>query len=257
MDGKDMQRKRPELHDPHVPRFPVIYKEPTFEQVYENINQADVIQSVAVGLVSFPLGYIVAHQLNQRLARPGMWFTGIIGALGGAMLAYQNSSLRLQGFGRNDKETEKAYQKQQGVFLASKKFAGKKKGPRFYKEVGLGFKTPKSAIEGQYVDKKCPFTGNISIRGRILKGVVLSTKMKRTIIVRRDYLHFVKKYKRFEKRHKNVAAHLSPAFRVKEGDVVTIGQCRPLAKTVRFNVLEVEPASETKPINVRKQFRQF
>ncbi|KAG3213642.1 hypothetical protein PC129_g15421, partial [Phytophthora cactorum] len=31
--------------------------------------------------------------------------------------------------------------------------------------------------------------------------------------------------------------------------VVTIGQCRPLAKTVRFNVLEVEPASETKPIN--------
>uniref|UniRef100_H3GAD4 Small ribosomal subunit protein uS17 N-terminal domain-containing protein n=1 Tax=Phytophthora ramorum TaxID=164328 RepID=H3GAD4_PHYRM len=145
--------------------------------------------------------------------------------------------------------TEKAYQKQQGVFLASKKFAGKKKGPRFYKEVGLGFKTPKSAIEGQYVDKKCPFTGNISIRGRILKGVVLSTKMKRTIIVRRDYLHFVKKYKRFEKRHKNVAAHLSPAFRVKEGDVVTIGQCRPLAKTVRFNVLE--------PINVRKQFRQF
>lgn len=154
-------------------------------------------------------------------------------------------------------QTEKAYQKQQGVFLASKKFAGKKKGPRFYKEVGLGFKTPKSAIEGQYVDKKCPFTGNISIRGRILKGVVLSTKMKRTIIVRRDYLHFVKKYKRFEKRHKNVAAHLSPAFRVKEGDVVTIGQCRPLAKTVRFNVLEVEPASETKPINVRKQFRQF
>lgn len=154
-------------------------------------------------------------------------------------------------------QNEKSFQKQDGVFLASKKFAGKKTGPRFYKEVGLGFKTPKAAIEGQYVDKKCPFTGNISIRGRILKGVVLSTKMKRTIIVRRDYLHFVKKYKRFEKRHKNVAAHVSPAFRVKEGDVVTIGQCRPLAKTVRFNVLEVEAASETKPINVRKQFRQF
>ncbi|KAF0685772.1 Aste57867_22380 [Aphanomyces stellatus] len=156
-------------------------------------------------------------------------------------------------WGRN----EKAFQKQKGVFLASKKFAGKKNGPRKVLNVGLGFKTPKTAIQGAYIDKKCPFTSDVSIRGRILKGVVLSNKMKRTIIVRRDYLHYIKKYKRFEKRHKNVAAHVSPAFRVKEGDVVTIGQCRPLAKTVRFNVLEVEAASETKPINVRKQFRQF
>merc|ERR1719188_348723 len=127
-------------------------------------------------------------------------------------------------------QSEKAFQKQDGVFLASKKFAGKKNGPRWFKSVGLGFKTPKTAINAQYVDKKCPFTGDISIRGRILKGVVLSTKMKRTITVRRDYLHYVKKYKRFEKRHKNVSAHISPAFRVKEGDVVTIGECRALAK---------------------------
>ena len=114
---------------------------------------------------------------------------------------------------------------------------------RYYKNIGLGFKTPKEAIEGAYVDKKCPFTGNVSIRGRILKALVISTKMKRTIIVRRDYLQFVSKYKRFEKRHKNVAAHVSPAFiNVCEGDVVTIGQCRPLAKTVKFNVLEHQPS---------------
>lgn len=82
-------------------------------------------------------------------------------------------------------------------------------------------------------DKKCPFTGLVSIRGRILTGTVVSTKMHRTIIVRREYLHFIKKYSRYEKRHKNVAAHVSPAFRVEEGDQVTIGQCRPLSKTVR------------------------
>lgn len=33
----------------------------------------------------------------------------------------------------------------------------------------VGFKTPAEAIEGQYVDKKCPFTSDVSIRGRILK----------------------------------------------------------------------------------------
>ena len=45
-----------------------------------------------------------------------------------------------------------------------------------------------------HVDKKCPFTGNVSIRGRILTGRVVSTKMTRTIIIRRDYLHYIPKY---------------------------------------------------------------
>ena len=45
------------------------------------------------------------------------------------------------------------------------------------------------AITGTYIDKKCPFTGNVSIRGRILTGVVHSTKMTNTIIIRREYLH--------------------------------------------------------------------
>ena len=47
-------------------------------------------------------------------------------------------------------------------------------------DVGLGFRTPKTAIEGSYIDKKCPFTGLVSIRGRILTGrVVVSLAMQR------------------------------------------------------------------------------
>ena len=108
---------------------------------------------------------------------------------------------------------------------------------------------------GTYIDKKCPFTGNVSIRGRILAGTCHSAKMTRTIIVRRNYLHFIKKYQRYspsiplvssflcimrtnitnasllilfryEKRHSNIPSHISPCFRVKEGDHVIIGQCR-------------------------------
>ena len=62
--------------------------------------------------------------------------------------------------------------------------------------IGLGIKTPAAAINGKYVDKKCPFTSDVTIRGAILKGLVISTKMERTIIVRRDYLRYVKKYRR-------------------------------------------------------------
>ncbi|KAJ4847648.1 hypothetical protein Tsubulata_002761 [Turnera subulata] len=46
-------------------------------------------------------------------------------------------------------------------------------------------------------------------------------------------------------RHSNIPAHISPCFRVKEGDHVIIGQCRPLSKTVRFNVLKVIPAGSS------------
>merc|ERR1712135_249298 len=95
-----------------------------------------------------------------------------------------------------------------------------KKTLRYHRNVGLGFKTPREAIEGTYIDKKCPFTGDVSIRGRILTGVVQKMKMQRTIVIRRDYLHHVKKYNRFEKRHRNMSVHLSPCFRdVALGDV--------------------------------------
>ncbi|KAI9633516.1 putative ribosomal protein S11 [Dioszegia hungarica] len=138
-------------------------------------------------------------------------------------------------------QTQNSYQRQH-LFQNAKSKGGKKvttKTKRWYKDVGLGFRTPAEAINGTYIDKKCPFTGDVSIRGRILTGVVHSTKMTNTIIIRRDYLHFIPKYRRYEKRHKNLAAHCSPAFRVENGDQVTVGQCRPLSKTVRFNVLRV------------------
>ncbi|RFU76369.1 40s ribosomal s11 [Trichoderma arundinaceum] len=190
-------------------------------------------------------------------------------------------------------QSERAFQKQPHIFLNSKTKTKSarpgKGGRRWYKDVGLGFRTPKTAIEGSYIDmrrrnvratgqrgkeemgkhynismemglltldqtdKKCPFTGLVSIRGRILTGTVVSTKMHRTVIIRREYLHYIPKYSRYEKRHKNLAAHVSPAFRVEEGDQVTVGQCRPLSKTVRFNVLRVLPRTG----KAVKQFSKF
>merc|ERR1712064_78413 len=63
---------------------------------------------------------------------------------------------------------------------------------RWFTNPGLGFKIPVEAREGHYVDKKCPFTGKVSIRGRILTGVITKMKMNRTVVIRRDYLHYVK-----------------------------------------------------------------
>ncbi|OWK16190.1 hypothetical protein Celaphus_00004735, partial [Cervus elaphus hippelaphus] len=119
--------------------------------------------------------------------------------------------------------TERAYQKQPTIFQNKKRVllgeTGKEKLPRYYKNI----------------------------------GVVTKMKMQRTIVIRRDYLHYIRKYNRFEKRHKNMSVHLSPCFRdVQIGDIVTVGECRPLSKTVRFNVLKVTKAAGTK-----KQFQKF
>ncbi|KAK7805463.1 hypothetical protein U0070_017746, partial [Myodes glareolus] len=133
-----------------------------------------------------------------------------------------------------DIQTKHAYQKQPIIFH-NKKYVllgetGKEKLPQCYKNISLGFKTPKEAIEGPCIDKKCLFTGNTSIQGRILSGVVTNTKMQRTTFIHWDYLHYIRKYNRFEKCHKYMSVHLSPCFRdVQIGDIVTVGECRPLS----------------------------
>jgi small subunit ribosomal protein S17 len=96
------------------------------------------------------------------------------------------------------------------------------------------FKPPKKSCD----DKNCPFHGELPVRGRVLEGSVVSAKMEKTVVVRRDYLHYVPKYKRYERRHGHVPAHSPPCLEVKEGDRVRIAECRPLSKTVSFVVVE-------------------
>ncbi|MGQ9565706.1 MAG: 30S ribosomal protein S17 [Candidatus Bathyarchaeales archaeon] len=87
-------------------------------------------------------------------------------------------------------------------------------------------------------DKNCPFHGELSVRGRVLEGKVTSAKMERTVVVRRDYLYYVPKFKRYERRHGHIPAHNPPCLDVKEGDKVKIAECRPISKTVSFVVVE-------------------
>ncbi|NWY08148.1 RS11 protein, partial [Nothoprocta ornata] len=161
-------------------------------------------------------------------------------------------------------QTERAYQKQPTIFQNKKRVllgeGGKEKLPRYYKNIGLGFKTPKEAIEGTYIDKKCPFTGNVSIRGRILSDVTFQAEFHPgTLKIHKWSLPgpcpAAARCGVSGTRQGSAGALTFPwCLRrdVQIGDIVTVGECRPLSKTVRFNVLKVTKAAGTK-----KQFQKF
>ncbi len=100
--------------------------------------------------------------------------------------------------------------------------------------VAASLKRPRKSC----ADPNCPFHGKLSVRGRVLEGSVISAKMDKTAIVRRDYLHYIPKFKRYERRHSHVPAHNPPCLDAKAGDRVKIGECRALSKTVSFVIIE-------------------
>ena len=87
-------------------------------------------------------------------------------------------------------------------------------------------------------DPNCPFHGKIRLRGRILTGKVVSTKMNSTIVIQRDYNFYVKKYERYERRRSRLSAHSPDCIEVKVGDEVRVSECRRISKTVSFVVVE-------------------
>jgi len=98
----------------------------------------------------------------------------------------------------------------------------------------LALKKPKKSCD----DRNCPFHGTLSVRGRVLEGTVISAKMDKTAVIRRDYQFYMPKFKRYERRHSHINAHNPPCLNAEEGQKVRIAECRPLSKTVSFVVVE-------------------
>lgn len=86
-------------------------------------------------------------------------------------------------------------------------------------------------------DSKCPWHGQLSVRGRLREVEVVSTKMQNTAIVKWEFIRKLRKYERFMRRTSKIAAHVPPCMSIHEGDKVLIGECRKLSKTKTFVVL--------------------
>ncbi|KFO97813.1 40S ribosomal protein S11, partial [Calypte anna] len=157
-------------------------------------------------------------------------------------------------------QTERAYQKQPTIFQNKKRVllgeGGKEKLPRYYKNIGLGFKTPKEAEH--------PPLAQLSLSlflPQLWKGRWQGNDIVIKLLKIRDWT--TRKSRDFNEEYPKLRTPVQTPRRVPScplvsprdvqiGDIVTVGECRPLSKTVRFNVLKVTKAAGTK-----KQFQKF
>lgn len=71
---------------------------------------------------------------------------------------------------------------------------------------------------------------------RKLTGVVVSTKMQETAVVKVDRYEKHPKYQKFVKSSKRYSVH-NPENQAQEGDKVTIVEVKPISKTKRFSIV--------------------
>jgi small subunit ribosomal protein S17 len=111
---------------------------------------------------------------------------------------------------------------------------GEKMVKQKVRNIGIDAKPPERTCQ----DPRCPWHGTLSLRGKILDGIVVSAKAQKTAVVERTYYHYLPKYERYERRHSRISAYNPECIDAKEGDRVRIVETRPLSKTKHFVVIE-------------------
>lgn len=82
---------------------------------------------------------------------------------------------------------------------------------------------------------------------RTLKGIIVSDKMPKTVVVRIDSLKKHPKYQKYYRSSKKFKAHVDGAeYRI--GDTVMIQETRPISKEKRWKVLRRLSAEIAMPV---------
>ncbi len=103
----------------------------------------------------------------------------------------------------------------------------------YVKNIGIeGINPPEEICS----DKKCPWHGEIRIHGFIFEGRVRKRKHRIAVVEIVRYV-YVQKYERYEARISRIKAYVPRCLNINAGDIVVIGETRPLSKSIRFVVL--------------------
>jgi small subunit ribosomal protein S17 len=73
--------------------------------------------------------------------------------------------------------------------------------------------------------------------GKVLRGVVVSTKMKDTVVISIDSFKKHPKYGKYIKKQNKIMAH-DAGNTCKEGEIIEIIETKPISKNKRFKLLK-------------------
>ncbi len=106
------------------------------------------------------------------------------------------------------------------------------------RDIGLSISEPKKKPDEN--DKKNPFNGTLSIRGKLFEGTVVSASARNTVVIEKESPIYFTKFKRYARGKSRIHAHVPSNIEVREGDNVLAAECRPISKSVSFVVVEVK-----------------
>ncbi len=102
------------------------------------------------------------------------------------------------------------------------------------KKLGIDVKPPKDKCD----DVKCPFHGELKVRGRTIKGFIVSRDIHTSATLETEKMNYVKKYERHLKKRMKLRVHNPHCINAQVGDEVKAMECRPLSKTKHFVIVE-------------------
>ncbi|MCX6774266.1 MAG: 30S ribosomal protein S17 [Candidatus Micrarchaeota archaeon] len=79
----------------------------------------------------------------------------------------------------------------------------------------------------------------ISSRGMKIKGIIVSTKMRNTVTVEREFSKLLHKFKRVAIEKSKVHVHVPEGISLQLGDIVEAQQTRKLSKTKNWVITRV------------------
>ncbi len=105
------------------------------------------------------------------------------------------------------------------------------------RSIGIDVADPPRAADPS--ESANPFNGSLRIRGKLFEGTVVSAKARGTVVIEKESPVYFTKFKRYARSRSSIHAHVPGNLDVREGSRVLAAECRPLAKSVSYVVVEV------------------
>ena len=102
-------------------------------------------------------------------------------------------------------------------------------------------------------DRKCPFHGEINVKGEFLKGKIVKKDINRSATVEWFRSQYIPKYERYQIRRSRLRTHNPACINAAIGQEVLLAKTRPLSKNKNHVILQITSTEIALPVESGKK----